>query len=351
MRWLFALLAMLAAGNVSAQEETPYPLIWRSEAAVLHGGDLVRVDGAFHVASASSGISNLMSGARSTYPNLPHMIFADERRYVGLVQPESHYFSSGMHGRLVAGEMGSNVVRRLRGLGEVRPVAALHAEGRLWTAYKRDDGWELRIATFADGADRGAISARLPIATDYAAAHHISLVNGRVRLLSAGMDSSGVCNMPLSLVTLAADTLAQQEALTGCAQGAGKATLHDAGDGTWFLIGGARTSAMAWRIRVARGALVAEELWRDESFQGWNALSTVDEATGDLFLTAARGPAGDVEVIRISRDGATRTDHLTFTCPSSARQYSALLSESGPAHLLARVTNGPNSCAHLWRLG
>lgn len=347
MRALLASLMMLCAASASAQQRAPYPLVWRSEAAVLHGGELMRVDGAFHIASSSSGISNLTSGARTTFPNLPHMIFADERRYVGLVQPESHYFSNGTHGRLVAGELGSNGVRRLRGLGEVRPVAALHNQARLLVAYIRDDESQLRIAAFADGAERGAISARLPIGTDYPAAHHLSLVNGRVRLLSAGMDSSGACNMPLSLVTLAAETLAQQEALTGCAQGAGKATIHDAGDGTWFLIGGARTSAMAWRVRVADGALVAEELWRDESFQGWSALSTVDEASGDLFVTAARGPAGDLEVIRISRDGATRTDHLTFTCPSAASRYSALLSASGPAHVLARV----GSCAHLWRLG
>lgn len=354
MRALLTSVVMLCAASATAQEQAPYPLVWRSEAAVLHGGDLIRINDALHVFSTSAGISNLTSGARTTAPNLPHLMFADERRYVGLVQAESHYFSNGIHGRLVAGELGSNVVRRLRGLGEVRPVAALHEQGRLWVAYIRDDERQLRIAAFADGAERGAISARLPIGTDYPAAHDLSLANGRVRLLSAGAGPQGECDMPVSLVTLAADTLTAGEALTGCAPGmpnAGQATLHDAGDGSWFLIGGVRTAAMVWRVRVTNGALVADGLWRDDTFQGWSALSTVDETTGDLFVTAARGPAGDAEIIRIARDGATRTDRLAFTCPSTARHYSAVLSKSGPAHLLARVANGPGSCAHLWRLG
>lgn len=350
MRVLLALLMMLAAANASAQAQAPYPLVWRSEAAVVHGGELIRMNDSFHILSTSAGISNLLSGARTTAPNVQHMTFADERRFVGLVQTESHYFSNGTHGRLVAGALGSNVVRRLRGLGEVRPVAALHDQGRLWVAYKRDDGWELRIAAFADGDENGATSPRLPVGTDYPAAHHLSRADGRVRFLSAGVGSAGECAMPLNLITLAADTLSHGEALTGCAQGmlrTGQATLHDAGDGTWFLMGAERTRVIVWRIRVAGGALIADELWRDESFLGWSALSTVDAATSALFVTSARGPSGNVEVTRITREGATHTDQLAFSCPSTARQHAAQLSESGQAHLLARV----GSCAHLWRLG
>ncbi|HYD72130.1 MAG TPA: hypothetical protein VEF55_03270, partial [Candidatus Binatia bacterium] len=100
-RLLSAFLVLLSATDAAAQEQARYPLIWRSEAAVVHGGELRRIDETFHILSPSIGISNLATTARAPLPNLPHMIFADERRFVGLVQTESHYFSDGIHGRLV----------------------------------------------------------------------------------------------------------------------------------------------------------------------------------------------------------------------------------------------------------
>ena len=156
--------------------------------------------------------------------------------------------------------------------------------------------------------------------------------------------------MPLNFVTLSAESLREGRALTACAQGllrGGQATLHAAADGAWFLIGGERTRAVVWRVRTDAGALVADELWRDETIQGWSVSSTVDEEGDALFVTLERGEGREIEVTRIALDGDTRVDRLSFTCPSPARRHSTQMSVSGGAYLLTRV----GSCAHLWQLG
>ncbi|HYD72722.1 MAG TPA: hypothetical protein VEF55_06260, partial [Candidatus Binatia bacterium] len=73
----------------------------------------------------------------------------------------------------------------------------------------------------------------------------------------------------------------------------------------------------------------------------------VSEAQDLLFITAARGEGRQIEVTRITLDGATRVDRLSFACPNTARGHSTQFSATGGAYLLTRV----GSCAHVWQLG
>jgi hypothetical protein len=355
MRGALAALVLLGAGAASATEGARYPLVWSAEQVVPHGANtsrLVLMNGAFHILTPSLAFSNIATGQHLPLPQVQLMTFADDRHFVGVVRGEQHYFSGGVHGRLVRGELGNGGVQRLRGLGEIQPVAALHQDARLWVAYSRDDERHMRIATFADGADRGEISPRIPVGGHFGTVHDLSVADGRIRLLSVVAPATSRGCTQVSLTSLAAETLTEGHIIRSCIESTRFAAraLHQAATDTWYLVGGSSTATSVWRVGLADSVLTADELWRDDAMSSWQALSTVDAVSGALFVTPQRGPAGGAEVVRITLDGAVQRDRLNFTCPSSAPRYSAQLSAGGDAYLLARVANGPGACAHVWRL-
>jgi hypothetical protein len=348
---LLAVVAMLGVSHAAAQ---PYTEIWRAEGRATAGTGtpaLFRSGDDFLLHTRGAGIRDLFG--RPIAPlaeGVSHVVMIDERRFFGLVDQQSHYFSGGVDGRLVAGELGSPNLTRLTWLGEVQPYAATAGGGRNWIMYSRDDEPMSRIASFNNEGRRTGMTARFEAETGHASAQALAWRGDTLRLFNVAAVSR--CGLRLRVVDVDPAMRATQRAST-CISGITQANIaiHEAGPDIWYVVASRWRSAEAWRVRFDEGELSVTNVWGPFVWTDARGriLSGADADTGALFLVHEGAALGPIDIVRVSADGTVRSDQVDLACPDGGDRYTTRISTGREVFLFA-TPRGRGSCARIWRL-